>query len=45
MNRQSCHHIENSQLIYSANQLTGFYVMATLAFNELILEAKFGEDP
>ena len=33
---QSCHHIETSQLIYSANQLTGFYMMATLAFNELI---------
>ena len=28
--RQSCHHIE-------ANQLTRFYMMATLAFNELIL--------
>ena len=23
--RQSCHHIETSQLIYKANQLTGFY--------------------
>ena len=31
----SCHHIETSQLICSVNQLTGFYTMATLAFNEL----------
>ena len=34
--RQSCHHIETNQLICSANQLTGFYMMATLAFIELI---------
>ena len=33
--RQSCHHIETSQLICRANQLTGFYMMTTLAFNEL----------
>ena len=33
---QSCHHIETSQLIWSANQFTGFYMMATLAFNDLI---------
>ena len=33
--RQSCHHIETSQLVCRANQLTGFYMMATLAFNEL----------
>ena len=33
--RQSCHHIETSQLICSANQLTGFCMIATLAFNEL----------
>ena len=32
---QSCHHIESSQLICRANQLTGFYMMVTLAFNEL----------
>ena len=31
--RQSCHHIETPQLIYSANKLTDFYMMATLAFN------------
>ena len=36
INRQSCHHIETRQLICSANQLSGFYMMATLAFNELI---------
>ena len=29
---------ETSQLICRANQLTGFYMMATLAFNELILK-------
>ena len=34
--RQSCHRIENSQLICPANLLIGFYMMATLAFNELI---------
>ena len=34
--RQSCHHIETSQLTCSANQLTGFYMMTTLGFNELI---------
>ena len=33
--RQSCHHIEISQLIGRANQLTGLYMIATLAFNEL----------
>ena len=43
--RQSCHHIETTQLICSANQLTGFYMMVTLAFNELILDAKYGLDP
>ena len=34
---QSWHHIETSQLICRANQLTGFHIMATLAFNELML--------
>ena len=33
--RQSFHHTETSQLICRANQLTGFYMMATLSFNEL----------
>ena len=32
---QCCPHIENSQLICCANQLTGFYIRATLALNEL----------
>ena len=32
---QSCHHIETSQLIYRSNQLTGFCMVITLAFNEL----------
>ena len=32
---QCCPHIETSQLIYKANQLTGFYMKATLAFNGL----------
>ena len=35
MKRKSCHHIETSQLIYSADQSTGFYMMVTLTFNEL----------
>ena len=26
----SCHHLEATQLICSTNQLTGFYMMATL---------------
>ena len=42
--RQSRHHIETSQSICSANQLTGFYMMAALVFNELILEVKFGDN-
>ena len=33
--RKSYHHTETSQLICRANQLTGFYMMATLEFNEL----------
>ena len=32
---QCCPHIETSQLIYCANQLTGFYMRATLALNGL----------
>ena len=35
--RQSFHHIETSQLIRSANELTGFYMIANLAFHELNL--------
>ena len=34
-NGQCCHHIETSQLICSAHQLTGFYMMATLAVKGL----------
>ena len=37
--RQSCHHIETSQLICRANQLTGFYMVATLALNELQVDS------
>ena len=37
MKRQSCHHTETSQLIRYENELTGFYIMETLAFNELRL--------
>ena len=33
--RQSCHHIETSQLTCTENQLTGFYMIATYALNEL----------
>ena len=36
--RQSYHHIETSQLICSADQLTGFYIMTALAFNELNIQ-------
>ena len=32
---QCCPHIETSQLIYCANQLTGFYMRATLALDGL----------
>ena len=32
-----CPHIETSQLICIANQLTGFYISATLAFHGLML--------
>ena len=33
---QSCHHIETSQFILKANQITGFYMIPTWAFNESI---------
>ena len=33
---QCCPHIETSQLICCANQLTGFYIRAPMALNELI---------
>ena len=35
MNCQCCPHIETSKLICTANQLTGFYMTATVAFNGL----------
>ena len=35
MKCQCCPHIETSQLICTANQLTGFYLKATLALNGL----------
>ena len=31
-----CPNVETSQLIYTANQLTSFYMRVTLAFNGLI---------
>ena len=31
--RQSCHHIETSQLVCRADQLTGFFMMATSTFS------------
>ena len=37
MKCKSCYHIETSKLICSANQLAGFYMMATTAFNDLII--------
>ena len=45
---QSCYHIETSQLICPTNQVTGFYMMATLAFNELkesfdVIKARISE--
>ena len=36
LKRQSSHHRETSQLTYSENQVTGFYMIGTLAFHELI---------
>ena len=33
--------IETSHLICSANESTGFYMMITLAFNELMISLKF----
>ena len=33
---QCCRHVETSQLISAANQLAGFYMRETLAFNGLI---------
>ena len=35
--RPKLHHIETSQLICLTNRLAGFYMMATVVFNVLIL--------
>ena len=43
--RQSCHHIETSQLICRPNPLTGFYMIPTLAFNGLRTKATFTNAP
>ena len=39
--RQSFDHIGTSHLIYEANELTGFYMMAILEFNELDISIVF----
>ena len=33
--QKSCHHIESSQLICKTIPMTGFYMIASLVFNEL----------
>ena len=38
---QCFHYIETSQLIYGANRWDGFYIMATLDWNKLILTTTF----
>ena len=38
---QCCHYIETGPLIYGANQWDGFYIMATLDWNKLILTTTF----
>ena len=35
--RESCHHLEASQLVCPVNQLTGFYMIATLRFKKLLV--------
>ena len=37
-------HIETSQLICTANQLTGFYLRATVALNGLMTQLYFSEN-
>ena len=34
---QSCYHVEASQMVCPVNQLTGFYMIATLGFNKLLV--------
>ena len=41
INCECCPHIETSQMIFCANQLTGFYMRATLAINGLNIFDKF----
>ena len=41
---QHSHHVETSQLICFANKSTGFYVIRTSIFNELILLLKYNTD-
>ena len=38
------HHVETSELICSANQLTGFYIRATLALDGLIWKSPFAQE-
>ena len=40
-NDQCSHHIETSQLIFRANQLTGFYVMGKLVAKALICRLRY----
>ena len=42
--RQSCHNIETRQLICSTNQSAGFYMIANLAFSELIVKNFCNDD-
>ena len=39
-NDQCSHHIESSQMIFRANQLTGFYMMGTLVVKGLMSKRK-----
>ena len=36
-----CHHIETSRFICITTQLTGFYMIVAMVFNELMIEFKF----
>ena len=41
INDQCSYHIETSQLIYRANQLTGFYVIRTLVVKKLVVKRRY----
>ena len=43
-NNQCSHHIETSQFICRANQLTGFYMMGTLVVKRLSRAGAFSDD-